>query len=973
MQHLITIKNKRWLIAAIGIAAGNSLATGAEVKTDIRLDEIVVRDKKPTFIGPNKGLMLRLEEIPANVQSVTAKELRESQSLSIADYMNNYMQGVTVNEYQGNPFQMDVQFRGFTASPQVGTPQGISIFLDGIRMNEPFGDVVNWDMIPMNALAGFDIFPGSNPLFGLNTLGGAIALRTKSGFSEPGVNASYTMGSWGREHKQLSGGGSQGVLGGFLAINSFKEDGWRDNSPTSVQQLFGKTEIQTEKFSAGLSVLKINNGLVGNGLIPVEIYEQRPESVYSSPDKTSNELTQLQLSGEWFATETFNITGMAYKRDSNRSTYNGDVYNDFEEMDRTHNDTAFERSGLSPCQQPDYNQDGIADGLPPLNGPDCGGYWTNVGGGLRRNGAGITPFGTATPLNGQPGVIKGTPTAQIGMTELFQKGKGTSIQFNWDFPKNKLMVGASIDSSQMGYDNRQRLGLLDAERNAIIDPANIDYEYYAARNDVPINIFDGKSSTRSVFFSNTWSPFKTLHLSMAGRLNVTKTKTNLKSRAFQGSDNGNLHDIREKENVALSNVLCPTPDPSTCETIPLYTEIDPNQFYLNPTSDQFHYRSFNPSIGLSWEATPALNVFANTSRGTRTPSVIELGCAYSPPSLDIRLRGGGQCTLPTVLGADPFLPQIEAQSMELGLRGSWGSNWRWNSSVYQTDIKDDLYFITTNSGGGNFDNIGPTRRRGLEAGFSGKVGKTTLRFNYTLTDATFQSDFYMTSPFNSSTDLDANHTVSRGFTDSRGRSLQGKILVEEGDRLPGMSLHNFNATVGYDITEKWNVQLTGVAHSMFYLRGNENNEHRENAERVRTLADTPINQQVCVETDPIDPSICTRFENRIVGYTPGAKIRYPNYLGKGSLPFYAVFHLQSSYKLGKGFKVSAKINNLFDNEYASAGRLGTNPFSPSTIGAIGPSGFNYNSDEWRTTDFIGPGGPRSLWVTLSYDFSPGGK
>ncbi|MEZ0315652.1 MAG: TonB-dependent receptor [Methylophilaceae bacterium] len=959
-------------MAGMAMLAASLSSVGAGVNTDIRLDEIVVRDKKPTFIGPNKGLMLRMEQIPANVQSVTAKELRETQSLSIADYMNNYMQGVTVNEYQGNPFQMDVQFRGFTASPQVGTPQGISVFLDGIRMNEPFGDVVNWDMIPMNALAGFDIFPGSNPLFGLNTLGGAIALRTKSGFSEPGVNASYTMGSWGREHKQLSGGGSKGVLGGFVAINSFKEDGWRDNSPTSVQQLFGKTEIQTEKFSAGLSVLKINNGLVGNGLIPVEIYEQRPESVYSSPDKTSNELTQLQLSGEWFATETFNITGMVYKRDSNRSTYNGDVYNDFEEMDKTHTNSAFARTGLSPCQVPDANGDGVPDG-PALNAP-CGDPWTSLGGTDARNGG---ANGTVTPggvqVGGTPGVIAGTPNAQIGMTDLFQKGKGTSIQFNWDYPNNKLMVGASIDSSEMGYDNRQRLGLLDASRNAIIDPANIDYEYYAARNDVPINQFDGKSSTRSAFFSNTWSPWKTLHLSLAGRLNVTKAKTNLKSRAFQGSDNGNLHDIRERENVNIAQVLCPTPDPSTCPVTSLYDEIDPSQFYLNPTSDQFHYRSFNPSVGLSWEATPALNVFGNASRGTRTPSVIELGCAYQPPSLDIRLRGGGQCTLPNVLGADPFLPQIEAQSMEVGLRGTWGSNWRWNASLYQTDIKDDLYFITTNSGGGNFDNIGPTRRRGLEAGFSGKVGKTSLRFNYSLTDATFQSDFYMTSPFNSSTDLDDNHLASNGFTDNRGRSLRGKVLVEAGDTMPGMSLHNFNATLGYDITEKWSVQLTGVAHSMFYLRGNENNEHSENAEQIRTLRDSPIIQAVCVETDPLDPSICTRTENRTVGYVPGAKVRLPNARGKGQLPFYAVFHLQTSYIIGKGFTLSAKVNNLFDNEYASAGRLGVNPFSPSINGAIGSSGFNYNSNDWLKTDFIGPGGPRALWVTLRYDFSPSNK
>ena len=115
------------------------------------------------------GLALTKEEIPGNVQSLTAKDIKEAHTLTITDLMNQKLQSVTVNDYQSNPFQMDLQYRGFTASPQLGTAQGISVFLDGIRVNEPFGDVVNWDMIPMNALASVDVFPGSNPIFGLNT------------------------------------------------------------------------------------------------------------------------------------------------------------------------------------------------------------------------------------------------------------------------------------------------------------------------------------------------------------------------------------------------------------------------------------------------------------------------------------------------------------------------------------------------------------------------------------------------------------------------------------------------------------------------------------------------------------------------------------------------------------------------------------------------------------------------------------
>ena len=55
------------------------------------------------------------------------------------------------------------------------------MFQDGVRINEPFGDGVNWDLIPNPAIATITLMPGSNPVFGLNTLGGAISITTKNG------------------------------------------------------------------------------------------------------------------------------------------------------------------------------------------------------------------------------------------------------------------------------------------------------------------------------------------------------------------------------------------------------------------------------------------------------------------------------------------------------------------------------------------------------------------------------------------------------------------------------------------------------------------------------------------------------------------------------------------------------------------------------------------------------------------------
>ena len=192
---------------------GNKDSNGKE--SNIQLKEVKVRAKKFHEIGPLPGLGLTKEQIPGNVQSITAKEIKESHSLSLTDLLNKKLQSVNVNDYQGNPFQMDVQYRGFTAGPQIGTPQGLSVFLDGIRVNEPFGDVVNWDMIPMNAIAGVDVFPGSNPIFGLNTLGGAFTLKTKDGFTNEGIDAEILTGSFGRKQLRVEGGWNNGDFASF--------------------------------------------------------------------------------------------------------------------------------------------------------------------------------------------------------------------------------------------------------------------------------------------------------------------------------------------------------------------------------------------------------------------------------------------------------------------------------------------------------------------------------------------------------------------------------------------------------------------------------------------------------------------------------------------------------------------------------------------------------------------------------------
>ncbi|MEA3093190.1 MAG: iron complex outerrane recepter protein, partial [Caballeronia sp.] len=164
----------------------------------IQLAPIVVVGTTPLL-----GIGTPLEKVPANVQTIKGSAIDAQHRAVLTDYFEKNVGSVDINEAQGNPSQTDINYRGFTASPLLGTPQGLSVFLDGVRINEPFGDVVNWDLIPQAAINTIQLIPGSNPTFGLNTLGGAIAVTTKNGRSNPGGEAEVSAGSWGRKTAQI--------------------------------------------------------------------------------------------------------------------------------------------------------------------------------------------------------------------------------------------------------------------------------------------------------------------------------------------------------------------------------------------------------------------------------------------------------------------------------------------------------------------------------------------------------------------------------------------------------------------------------------------------------------------------------------------------------------------------------------------------------------------------------------------------
>ncbi len=258
--------------------------------------------------APLPGLGSPLEYVPDNVQTANSTDLRRQQSLDLTDFLNNNFSGISISESQDNPFQADVNYHGFTASPLLGTPEGLSVYVDGVRVNEAFGDTVNWDLIPEAAIANVTL-SGTNPAFGLNTLGGALAVQTKSGRSSPGTELQGYGGSFGRRAFEGATGGVAGAFDYFLAGNYFDEDGWRDLSPSKVKQLFGKTGWQNGTTDLHLSYTWADTDLIGNGTTPESMLAVRRASIYSAPDFTNNKLNFVNATGSHLLSGDIVVSG----------------------------------------------------------------------------------------------------------------------------------------------------------------------------------------------------------------------------------------------------------------------------------------------------------------------------------------------------------------------------------------------------------------------------------------------------------------------------------------------------------------------------------------------------------------------------------------------------------------------------------------------------------------------------------------
>ena len=745
-------------LIAISLLAPNLTALAADNETE-----------EVTVIGvtPLSGANLPEEWVPYPVQTVGTDDLDEAQAIDFADYAQRRIPGVIINDAQNNRRQPDLIYRGFTASPLLGLPQGMSMYVNGVRFNEPFGDTVNWDLISGAATKSISLAGSSNPVYGLNTLGGAIVVDTHTGFSSPGTNASVEIGSFSAREMQLSTGGNNNGIGYFLGTEYFEENGWRDASGSEVRNLYANLGHENGQTSINLNLNLAQNELVGNGSSPEDLLRmQGRERIFTSPDRTTNEFRMLDLQLRHTLNDTVELGGSFFYRNNDVDTFNGDG-SEFESCSERAQELVRERqvtvTGITnvatftptDAQFSSANANGADDHLCETEALDTTTF-TSVNAFLAavagervrdQNGNFVDEEDSAgnerNAINNTSARMQdsyGGTLQAIYSADLFGRG-------------NQLVTGIDYYRGDVKFTSEVEVARLNPDRSTVGTTLYVPEEGVA---------LDVENSTVSGFFTDTITLTDSTFFTLSGRYN--RTEIELRDR---GGTRG-----RTGAQAALTG--------------------------------SHTFTRFNPAAGVSYITANNMKLFANYSESSRAPSPVELACA----------REDAPCSLPNAFLADPPLEQVVTRGVDFGASGV-NYDVAWQLNLYASQNEDDIIFQTTGgttSNEGFFRNVGDTKRLGLDLAMTGDVNEYfAWSLGYSFISATYEDSFQISSP---------NHVA-------KNNTNNGRFTVDKGDRIPGIPEHSLKSQLTYYPRSNNALTLEMVFSGSRHFRGDDANLDKE--------------------------------------------------------------------------------------------------------------------------------------------------
>ena len=309
----------RWTIWAFGQLGAGLLASAP---TPIRADTIVLPTFDVVATTPLGGGQINVSQSPFAVWQTSAQDIQTFNDTTLPQSLARSAPGVTVGNVSGNEFEPDLSYRGFDATAVTGTPQGLAVYQNGTRINEAFGDVVNWDLIPANAIDKTTIV-AANPIFGLNALGGAVTVTMKNGFTWQGFEADFEGGSFYRAQEQIQFGKQVGAWSVYMAANQINDGGWRVAEASQLTNFYGDVGYKANGFELHLQLTAGNTQFGVAAYTPIQQLQTNWGSVYTLPQTTDNQMAMLQWTGAYAYSPTLSFQAGAYFRQFNQQHVDG--------------------------------------------------------------------------------------------------------------------------------------------------------------------------------------------------------------------------------------------------------------------------------------------------------------------------------------------------------------------------------------------------------------------------------------------------------------------------------------------------------------------------------------------------------------------------------------------------------------------------------------------------------------------------
>ncbi len=438
-------------------------------------------------ISPAGGV-IEFSKVPSAAYTASAEDLQRGGQTEPQEALQKNIPGLILNDAAGSTFRTQIEFRGFSTGSVTGFPQGLSVYQNGVRVNEVFGDTVFFDFMPSNAISDITLVTG-NPVYGLNAIGGALSVQMKDGFNYQGTEIDASGGSFGRRKIGVQHGTQFGNFAAYAAYERILDDGYRDFSEVDIQRFYGDVGYKTSRFEAHFNLTLADSVAGVVSAAPVELLAIDRALTFTSPQTTEVELVMPQLHAKLKATETLTLSGLVYYRRFKSNVVDGNLL-EAGECEEVADDNGIALPGeLDEALCSEELEDGQLEALENANGEI-----------IEEDDVGNEPFGVVDRISQEAESWGGTVQG-VEKSRLFGL-------------KNQFLAGASYDRGSVLFNTRSEIGTIG--RNFVVAGSGItisEPDDFAARE------VDVTTEYVGLFFQNVTELTNELTLTVGGRYN----------------------------------------------------------------------------------------------------------------------------------------------------------------------------------------------------------------------------------------------------------------------------------------------------------------------------------------------------------------------------------------------------------------------------------------------------------------------